>query len=332
MATRRTPLYAWIGAIVGVVGLLMYLGVLALQRLDFSSGDVRLTVTATRPDGAAPSRAELDRTRKLLLSRMKKAGFGDADVDLDGTRLVLSADRPATVTTLRSLTAYGRVQFRRVVLAVPLDGSLTAGTADVSDEPEPSVPPGRDAVVAKLGPAYQAAAAATRPEHGQALASDVQAAFAALTADEVAALPARMQALVPSIECRQFADAPLASGSPDRPVVRCDDSVKYLLAPASLAGSDLASAKMDVTNYGDFVVQLSFTPDGQTRFTNLTRAASGGQIALLQDTTVVSAPTVEGLVTGDVQISGRFDRTAAQLLAAQIGSGELPLRLTPAAG
>jgi hypothetical protein len=224
---------------------------------------------------------------------MDKAGLDDADVDRDGTRFVLTADRPATATTLRGLTGYGRVHFRQVILAIPLHETIPAGIADVRDPPEPSVPPGRDAVVAKLGPAYEA--------------------------------------LVPSIECRQFADAPLAESGPDRSVVRCDETAKYLLAPASLTGADVASARMDLTNYGRFAVQVSFTPDGQTRFTNLTRevATVQGQIAILQDTAVVSAPTVDGPLTGDAEISGGFDRTEALLLAAQIGSGELPLRLTP---
>ena len=48
--------------------------------------------------------------------------------------LSILADRPATVTMLRGLTGYGLVQFRQVLLAVPLDGLLTPGGSEVREQ------------------------------------------------------------------------------------------------------------------------------------------------------------------------------------------------------
>ncbi|MFK3979748.1 SecDF P1 head subdomain-containing protein [Micromonospora sp. NPDC050397] len=53
------------------------------------------------------------------------------------------------------------------------------------------------------------------------------------------------------------------------------------------------------------------------------------QVAILMDNTVITAPTINGVMTGDAQISGGTlsTRDGTTALAATLNHGVLPLRL-----
>lgn len=100
--------------------------------------------------------------------------------------------------------------------------------------------------------------------------------------------------------------------------LRGEDGVTYLLGPADLDSSQVASA--EATNEsGTWVVQVGLTPAGSAAFADLTGRNVGKQIAIVVDGAVVSAPTVQSAITGGiVQISGNFDRVTATRLADRI--------------
>jgi preprotein translocase subunit SecD len=328
MADRRTNVLRWTAVAVAVIGLGSYLIVELLDRPARPPG-ARLTVTATRPDGGAPSRDELEQTRERLRDRLESAGLDGADVDLsDGANLVLRADAPATTEMLQGLTASGRVRFHA---ARPI--SPNASPVKVELPAEGETPAGRQAVVDKLGPAYAEAAAVESTGGAAALQPATLDAFAALTPDEVAVLPVRIRALIPSIDCEQLrARGPRIEVRPDQPDVLCDDTTKYLLEPAAATGGDVATAEPKLI-HSRWGVEIAFTGEGQNRITALTGelAPTQGQVAIVLDTTVVSAPTVQQAITGNVEIQGDFTRDEAAVLAAQLDGGELSLRLTAAA-
>jgi hypothetical protein len=113
-------------------------------------------------------------------------------------------------------------------------------------------------------------------------------------------------------------------------VVACQDQVKMLLDPATVTGADIATASAG-RSQGAWVVTASFKPEGQAKFTELTRQIAGaqGSIAIVLDNEVVSAPQVQGVIPGDVQVAGSFSESQARNLAAQLsGGGELPVALT----
>ncbi|ODT99561.1 MAG: hypothetical protein ABS81_25495 [Pseudonocardia sp. SCN 72-86] len=100
--------------------------------------------------------------------------------------------------------------------------------------------------------------------------------------------------------------------------LRGEDGVSYLLGPAEIDGTQVASAEVE-NESGSWVVQVAFTPAGATAFADLSGRNVGKQLAIVVDGALVSAPTVQFAITdGVVQISGNFDQATATRLADRI--------------
>lgn len=206
------------------------------------------------------------------------------------------------------------------------------------------------AVERKVGP--EAWAAATGLQAPADFTADPSLAeklepFAELTPQEVRVLPPAVQFNVPSITCEKLDQrTPGAIKDPEQQVVACEDGqVKYLLDKAKVLGTDVddASGVMDGTT-GQWVVSLNFTGGGQKKWTALTREAfnnEGGacdasalgqdqkcRVAVVLDNTVISSPEIQGVLTGDSQITGDFNNRTANELASQLRYGALPLTFT----
>jgi preprotein translocase subunit SecD len=114
---------------------------------------------------------------------------------------------------------------------------------------------------------------------------------------------------------------------PEEEVTLCDRerSAVYLLGAAELDGTSIRSVVVSDAPSGSATstsaVTITFDDDGAETFEQLTGrlAASGGQVALVTANEVVSAPTVMAAISGgEVQISGNFDRAAAEELAREL--------------
>jgi preprotein translocase subunit SecD len=172
--------------------------------------------------------------------------------------------------------------------------------------------------------------------------------FADLTPAEVRVLPAAMQFNLPMVTCDKL-DRRIAGSikAPDQQVVACEQGqMKYLLDVAKVLGTDVddATAVLDQTT-SQWVVSLDFTGDGQSKWTDLTREAFNNEgqacdasalgdqskcrVAVVLDNTVISAPEIQGVLTGDSQITGSFNNRTASELASQLRYGALPLTFTP---
>ena len=128
---------------------------------------------------------------------------------------------------------------------------------------------------------------------------------------------------------------------PSKPLVACSPPeegtgknpdippVKYLLSRAVIQGTDLDSASAGIPqNQVNWVVDLELGGDGQDAFTKISRELVGTerQFAVVLDGQVISAPTMEGLITnGQAQISGNFTETTAKSLATSLKYGSLPI-------
>ncbi len=122
---------------------------------------------------------------------------------------------------------------------------------------------------------------------------------------------------------------------PKKPLVSCEwDSenkvaTKYLLSAAMIEGTDLDNAQAAIPqNDVTYVVQLDFNGAGTKAFTAISEALVGTekQFGIVLDGQVISAPTMDGLITdGRPQISGNFTQASAKSLATSLKFGALPV-------
>jgi preprotein translocase subunit SecD len=214
----------------------------------------------------------------------------------------------------------------------------------------PDVKAQREAIAKKVGAAWAAAEKLTAPVD---LTTDPAAglpfkAFSTLTGDEVNALTPQMQFNVPTISCEQLDQRP--NGAIDdinSEVVACYNGAKVQLDKAEVVGDDISEAapQLDSTN-GQWVVSLDFKSEGQKKWAALTRKAfqagatepcyiaasafgSSGEthcsVAVVLDKTVISAPQIQAVLTGQSQITGDFDAASAKELADQLNFGAIPV-------
>ncbi|MGC4807312.1 protein translocase subunit SecD [Micromonospora sp. DT233] len=225
--------------------------------------------------------------------------------------------------------------------------SAAAPSASASAEPVPQgVEDQRKAVQQKVGAAaWQAASGLQAPAD---LTADPSLAeklkpFGTLSPREVAVLPTEMQFNVPTIGCVQLDQRPAASVKDEKQkAVACEDGVqKYLLDVAKVLGTDVGDASAVLDQTSSWVVSLDFKGGGQEKWTALTREAftNEGQacdqtalgqdgkcrVAVVLDNKVVSSPEIQGVLTGDSQITGSFDNKTASALAGQLRYGALPV-------
>jgi hypothetical protein len=104
-----------------------------------------------------------------------------------------------------------------------------------------------------------------------------------------------------------------------------DGPEAYRLGPAVLQTSDIVNAEARVSSYGDFVVGISLSDTGATKFETVTRELSENagavdpQLAVVVDDIVISAPVVQGAIPGgEIDISAEFTQAEAEQLAEAI--------------
>ncbi len=101
---------------------------------------------------------------------------------------------------------------------------------------------------------------------------------------------------------------------------------EYILNGADVKDAQSGIVKGDISN--DYVVQLSFTDEGATKFAAGTSANVGKPIYIIYDNQVQSAPRVnEAITDGVATISGMKSYESAEQLASTIKIGALPLEL-----
>jgi preprotein translocase subunit SecD len=237
--------------------------------------------------------------------------------------------------------------------ATPTPAATTpaATTPAATPSAAPSASPGAttgpklEDVLKKLGPAAGVAAGLQGPaDPSDPSITAALEPFTKLTADEVAILDPAWQFNVPQVTCGKLnGRTPGSIVAKDKQVVACDDqgTEKFMLDISKVAGTDVAKADAGIESATSprWVVNLSFTGDGQKRWTALTKEAydnagsaciklgpdSHCQVAVVLDNEVVSAPEVQEVQPGGSTISGSFTKTSAQLLASQLRYGALPL-------
>jgi preprotein translocase subunit SecD len=241
-----------------------------------------------------------------------------------------SASAPAAATPAPSASASAApvsvsVEEQRAAIAKKVGAAAWAAATKLTDPPDLSTNPGAGIPFAK---------------------------FLTLTSDEVNALTPEMQYNVPTISCAQLAARPAgAIQVASVKAVACEGGAKMYMDVAKVLGTDISTASPQLDQQqGQWVVSLDFKSEGQTKWTELTREAFnapsgdtclaansviGGDgkhcsVAVVLDKTVISAPEIQGVLSGQSQITGQFTATSAQELADQIKYGALPVTFNAA--
>ena len=95
-----------------------------------------------------------------------------------------------------------------------------------------------------------------------------------------------------------------------------------------VTGRDLKNARVQKGELGEPTIGFSLTPEGATKFSQLTGANVGRRLAIVLDNKIQSAPVIQSQIDGEGVIQGSFDAQEASDLALVLRSGSLPASLT----
>ena len=133
-----------------------------------------------------------------------------------------------------------------------------------------------------------------------------------------------------ALDCKS--EVTSSADDPEKYLYSCDESksTKFILGPSDVEGSQVESAQFSLNNGLGWITAINFDRIGQASFGDLTTRIAGlpsprNQIAIVLDGKVVTAPRVDGPLTGgSVSIYGSFTREYASNLANILKYGALP--------
>ncbi|NMA85565.1 MAG: protein translocase subunit SecD [Epulopiscium sp.] len=109
-----------------------------------------------------------------------------------------------------------------------------------------------------------------------------------------------------------------------------DPEGNVILTGAQVKNATRQLRQSQTTGVTEAYVQLELTSDGKVAFAEATEKFLEQPIAILLDETIISAPTVQNVITdGIATITGGFDAAGAEELASLIRAGALPFNLIP---
>lgn len=319
MAPSTPVRHAWrvltgLLAIIGVLFGINALGVYVFQASSWTpdlaldlQGGTQIILAAQTTDGANPDTDQMQQAVTIIRQRVDASGVGEADVATEGGRnIVVQIPGQADEATRQRIQSSAQLQLRAVLYTgspatsfVGQDGQNTPyPTPDPSLPSTPTASPTNGSDLSWITPALQA----------QFLAYDC-------------ANPANNPAQAPA----------------DQPLITCDDSgsVKYILGPVELDGTDISNATNgQEQNTGQWAVNLVFNDQGTQKFAEVSQRLYGAQAPLNQfafvlDGSVLSAPSMNGIIVdGRPSITGSFTQATSKALADQLKYGALPLSFT----
>ena len=134
-------------------------------------------------------------------------------------------------------------------------------------------------------------------------------------------LQTRNGVVPPDMEVVTGTSTPLGGGAPE--------TVHYLVRRvAAVTGRDLRNARSSLDEFNQPAVSFSLNREGARRFGDVTGQNIGRSLAVLLDGRVETAPTIEGRISDEGQITGTFSQEEAIDLALVLRSGALPASLT----
>lgn len=125
------------------------------------------------------------------------------------------------------------------------------------------------------------------------------------------------------------ADLELVEGFSEDEETRTRTSVFYVLKrAAAVTGRDLKTARVGHDKFSQPAVEFSLKADGAEKFAKATRENIGKRLAIVLDSRVQSAPSINSEIRSNGIIEGNFTAERADALALVLRSGALPAKMT----
>ena len=340
------------------VGLAIAFGLVAVAgswtpRLGLDlQGGTRISLVASGEDVTQQS---LQEAASIIDSRVNGSGVSEAEVTTQGERTVV-VEIPGETRPELEETVKRQAQLRfRVVACTSVDPGPCGGAAATPQAPQQPQAPGAGVTVPPApdpGPGNSSpksrppflAKSGQQTESPQDQQSESPSPSEPAQPDPQGDLvddplkwmnnpdPASVQAFN-EYECPPPGQAAVVEDDPAKPLVTCDENgVKYLLSVSMIEGTNLESAGAGIPDQSvAWAVDLKFDGPGTEDFTQISRTLFGTekQFAIVLDGQVISAPTMNGVITnGEAQITGDFTEAEATSLATSLKFGALPIQFS----
>lgn len=307
-AAKKTLL--WLGVIFAALALLLGGGSIWSNAswtpklaLDLEGGTEMILAPKVQ-GGSEITQEQLDQAVEIIRQRVDGSGVSEAEITTQsGRNVVVSLPGVPSAETRQLIQASAQMEFRPVL-------AIAAGTPVETPLPEEQLPK----------PAGEPANASD----DNWITPELYREFESTDCTDPATLEASTEA------------APA-----DQPLITCEPGTgaKYILGPVEVPGSNIADATFGLStssqgaSINEWGVNIEFNGEGTEVFKSVTERLFAfqqgdphNQFAIVLDGQVISAPTVQGVITdGKPRITGNFTQESAQALSEQLKYGALPI-------
>jgi preprotein translocase subunit SecD len=301
----------WLGVL--IIGLVAIIGLGAATNAGASfapklaldlQGGTQIILAPVVLEGTKVTEEQLTQAVSIIRQRVDASGVSEAQINTQGNNnIVVSIPGSPDENTLKLIRSSAKLEFRPV-LATSQSTTASASGSAATASPTPSASP---------------SASASTPA--------------------IAGVDAATQKFYDSLDCSKPFRAAGQIDDPKVAIATCDTTgfSKFILGPVEVEGTDIADANAGTvtTSTGattnTWAVNLKFTASGSDKFAATTGrlfplAAPQNQFAITLDGYVITAPTLQAVITGGTaQITGNFDKNSSKALADQLKYGALPI-------
>jgi preprotein translocase subunit SecD len=319
--------------------------------LDLRGGTQVILTPSSADTGAEVTDDQLKQAVEIIRQRVDGFGVAESEVTTQGSgqnaSIIVSIPGVTNQAILDSLATTAKLDFRPVIaldFGAPQPTPSATPTASGSAAPSPTAS-GSASPSATASGNGAALTGGLRPAGGTASPSPTATPSASPSAGatdagqppiQADANDAALQAAYVALDCTAPGATKGGPADPKKYIATCatDGSVKYLLDPAAVQGTEISSASAGLSQTGaGWEVNLTFTPEGSTQFAQVTgqlaqQSPPQNQFAITLDGLVQSAPSVEtAIIGGSAVITGQFSADEAKALANVLKYGSLPVSL-----
>jgi preprotein translocase subunit SecD len=318
-------------------------------------GGTQVILTPVSETGETITDEQLSQTVSIIRQRVDGFGVAEAEVTTQGSganaSIIVSIPGTTNQAILDSLSTTAKLDFRPVLAAaagtptvVPTETPSPTGTASPSPSPTGTASPSPSPTASDNPAGLSAGVASQQTATPSPTPTPSPTSSGGLTSRDgfppiqSPANDAALQQAFLDLDCTPPEATQGGPADPAKYIATCsqDGAGKYLLDPAAVQGTEIASAQAGLTQSGGggWEVQLTFTTTGAQQFADVTRQLSQNQppqdqFAITLDGLVVSAPSVdEAIIGGSAVITGQFTADEAKALANVLQYGSLPVTLT----